>query len=202
MIPLPIAVAIWMGFQLLALGLAAARVPFWVDYPATGEHYAGQLLVIFQMGMLLSVWPALLPTSLHALTLAASVWLMAILSIALSGDPLVPMLKAQALVCGWIIALRLVHLAARSPSIRQWLAAITTGMTWLPVLYIYLGEEFAIHRPWFEGGISRLGRGPMVQGIDLLNGQSATSPLNLLECAVGLAVAGWIIGLLRSHKAG
>ena len=63
--------AVWAALQLVAIGLAAARIPLAAQYPVIGEFHASQLLLAVQLPLSAMLMPALL--SNWNATLAAAI---------------------------------------------------------------------------------------------------------------------------------
>jgi len=85
---------LWLAIQLVAIGLAAARVPFFADYPQQGEFQAPRILLVVQWLGIAALFPILLPDLRGVVWIVASSVVMLAFAGALAAEPLLALAPA------------------------------------------------------------------------------------------------------------
>lgn len=138
------ALVIWLGVQLLALGLAAARVPLWARYPSPGDELAIDFMLVTQIVFAGLLFPVLLSNVRATATLILTSAVFIHLAGLLADVPLPRMALGWVFVGGWMVALWLtVPFLKRFRAATLLGIAIATCLTLGGPLLLYLRLESA-----------------------------------------------------------
>ena len=136
----------WLIPQLLAISLAAWRVPLatgYAGYPRPAESLAPDLLIAVQVGLAALLSPLVLRDVRTALMAAASAWPLTVLAGSLAALPAGRTALACAYVTGWVAALALWQRAMRSYRSQLLVVALASAVSIGGAALAYLRAEFA-----------------------------------------------------------
>jgi hypothetical protein len=140
--------ALWMALQLLALGLAAGRVPLSGRFPQPIERQAAAEMVVMQVCAAAYLFPSLFRDAFRWVLAVAGIWPMLKLASLLGGEPAVNVYAAATYVTVWLGTLAIWRSILRTDGERM--IAVAVASLWAcggPVL-LYIRTEF--------GGVSGL----------------------------------------------
>jgi hypothetical protein len=133
---------LWMAIQLIALALAAGRVPLSARFPQPAESMATVEMLVAQIGSASLLFPLLLKDFRRFVLAAAGAWPMLFLAADLGGEPFLRVAVAAGFVSVWLLTLYIWVLAIRSS---RWISiVIAIAALWTiggPVL-LYLHAEY------------------------------------------------------------
>jgi len=181
--PLATPLLIWLMVQLLALLLAAARVPLSANFVQPGEALAVHEMLVAQFAAAAMLFPILLRDARHCLAMMLTAAPMLQLAAVLAPTPTGRVIGAWTSVALWLAAL-CAWRAALAPRFHLVAVACANLITVGGLILWYLAREFA-------GGESPIARiTPLVATLQFIAGTSSIS-LPLISTAI-LAVAGGI----------
>lgn len=132
----------WLVLQVVALSLAAFRVPLAAQYPQPAEFQAIRLMLAVQFGTLAVMHPWLLRNWATAIAILASAWVMLSMAALLSAWAILDSLPVSIFLTLWIVDFALlarIRLARSRLVVTGLASAYVIGG---PLLW-YLGLEFA-----------------------------------------------------------
>jgi hypothetical protein len=134
-------VATWLLVQLVALALAALRIPLAAAYPQPAELHAVQILLIVQFACISILFPSLLQTWSLSLIVATSAWVMLIFAAALAAWPVSQVMPVATFLSLWILVLATLRVAL---TWRWQLVAAALLSVWIigGLLLDYLASDF------------------------------------------------------------
>lgn len=136
------ALVIWLTVQLLALGLAAARVPLWARSPAPGDELATDFMLVTQVVVAGLLFPVLLVNIRTTATMILTAAVFIELAGLLAGIPRGRMALAWGALSIWMITLWLIVPLVRRGRWATMLAiAFATCLTLGGPLLLYLRAE-------------------------------------------------------------
>jgi hypothetical protein len=135
------AILIWIVLQLLALALAAARVPLWAHHPLPRESLATAEVAAVQIISCALLFSLLLPNFFTSCAIIALAIPFIQLAGMLADDPVTNLLLASALVALWLAGLALLSAALRSPRAQALGVAIVSMLCLGTPLLSYLHSE-------------------------------------------------------------
>ncbi|HEY8749530.1 MAG TPA: hypothetical protein VIM11_16220 [Tepidisphaeraceae bacterium] len=134
---------LWLAIQLVAIGLAAARVPFFADYPQQGEFQAPRILLVVQWLGIAALFPILLPDLRGVVWIVASSVVMLAFAGALAAEPLLALAPAGIYSILYVVVVFGWSRIARSMRAKMILSAIlVTSLVGGPIL-AYLREDLS-----------------------------------------------------------
>ena len=139
--PITAPLALWLFVQLLALGLAAARVPLSAHFPQPGESLALQEMLIAQFAVSAMTFPFLLRDARCCVATILTSAPMLQLAGVLAGDSLARVVGVWTCVALWLAALAIWNQALPSRH-RPLGVAILNLLTLGGLLFAYLSTEF------------------------------------------------------------
>jgi hypothetical protein len=135
------AILIWIVLQLLALALAAGRVPLWAHHPSPRESLATVEVAAFQIISTALLFPLLLPNFSTSCAIVALSLPFVHLAGILADDPEIRLLVVSALVALWIGGLALLGGALRTPRAQAVGVAIMSSLCLCTPLLSYVHSE-------------------------------------------------------------
>jgi hypothetical protein len=140
--PTAIGILLWLALQLAALGISAARIPFWARAPQAVEQDALVVMLAIQIGVSALIFPHILGTAGSTMLSIGSAWVMGLLASHLSDAFTTALVRSETYVTVWLLSLHLWNRALPSPGAKLIGAAIAGIITiGGPVLW-YLGADF------------------------------------------------------------
>jgi hypothetical protein len=133
---------LWMVIQLLALALAAGRVPLSARFPQPAESMATVEMLVAQIGSASLLFPLLLKDFRRFVLATAGAWPMLFLAADLGGEPFLHVAAAAGFVSLWLLTLYVWVTVLKSS--RAISMAMTVAALWAiggPVL-LYLHAEY------------------------------------------------------------
>ena len=176
---------VWLGAQLLAIGLAAARVPLWANAPRASELLALEYLLIAQISVSSLIFPWMMRSMASSVVTIATAWPMVFFAGLLSPAPLNTLFFGGVYVNGWLVALAILHppLSSTGPSLTTPMAALwACGGPILQFLNLEYGSA-----PLRDGLLQRVALGPILAGLRLIQGEIAKS-FEVLAAAIVVSV--------------
>jgi hypothetical protein len=134
--------ALWMALQLLALGLAAGRVPLSGRFPQPVEGQAAAEMVVMQVCAAGFLFPSLFRDFSQWVLAAASIWPMLKLASLLGGEPAANVYAAATYVTLWLATLAVWRSIFKTERLQM--MAVSVASLWTcggPVL-LYIRSEF------------------------------------------------------------
>lgn len=133
---------LWLGLQLLALGLALAPVRFWTSPPQPLDRLALAELLIVQCAASALLFPLLLRTVLSAAMVIVVAWPFCQLAAFVSSTPAGQWIGAAGALSLWLVGLGLWRIALRSQFLQQVGVTIAALLTLGGPVAVYLVAEF------------------------------------------------------------
>jgi hypothetical protein len=133
---------LWMAIQLIALALAAGRVPLSGRFPQPAESMATVEMLVAQIGAASLLFPLLLKDFRQFVLATAGAWPMLFLAADLGGEPFLHVAAAAGFVSLWLLTLYIwVHVLKSDYAISIALAMAALWTIGGPVL-LYLHAEY------------------------------------------------------------
>ena len=134
------ALFLWAALQVLAIALAACRVPLAAQFPTVTEFHAGQILIALQLPLAAMLMPALL-SNLQSTVAAASLGglLQFTAGLLTRSTPMQCAIVCSYLVI-WVGALHVAYVASGKSLV--WAGLISTAVGGAPIL-VYLGADIS-----------------------------------------------------------
>jgi hypothetical protein len=183
---------LWMSIQLLALGLAAARIPLSGRFPQPAETMATAEMLVAQIVGAALLFPLLLKDPIRIILAICGMWPMLFLAASLAGDPADRVVTAGIFATSWVLTLGVWRsLLTKEQSERL---GLTIAIAWTiggPVL-AYLHAEYGGNLyPEFFNALS----GPVVAGLNHLKNTDFSASFD--GPTAFLLVLGSLISALR-----
>ncbi len=189
---LPFTLLLWLLIQLIAISLAAARVPLWAKFPQPGEMLALTFLVTAQLGAASLCLPFLLGDARRAACVIATGWPLAIVAGALSAESLARTAAVELFVSGTLAVGALWANTARGLATERIITAIAALWTVGGAILVYLRAEFMPASTQLIGSAT----GPLVAAVRLVT-SSNSLPVDLLLALGSLAIVGGSLLIAR-----
>jgi hypothetical protein len=173
--------ALWLGAQLAAIAVAAARVPLWARVPPTVEQLALTILVATQIGAASLLFPNLVRGKSTLLIAIATAWPLAELATFLADAAPSQLVAQEAYVSVWLVVLHVWAGNLRGIAAELLGAAIAVMLSFGGVLLVYFHGDFGdtsplAHWPRQEllgpimGAVGQVGPPPVALGAWFLPG--------------------------------
>jgi hypothetical protein len=137
---------VWLALQLIALALAAARVPFSANFIRPAEVWAVQEMLIVQFVALATLFPFLLRDMRCCLALILASGPMLELAAMLAGTPMTRVIGAWGCLAIWLTGLAAWR-AATPSRLHPIAIALANLLTLGGFVFEYLGHEFHLAPP-------------------------------------------------------
>jgi hypothetical protein len=134
---------LWLGLQMIALVLAAGRVPLYARFPVPIERQATVEMLAIQLIAAGLLFPRLLRGKTAWLWTIAATWPMLTLAGLLAGDPMQRVAAAAAYVALWLTTLAVFAPQLKTPPQRMIAVALASLWTIGGPILLYLHSEFA-----------------------------------------------------------
>lgn len=131
----------WLLVQLLALLVAAFRVPLAAGYRQPGDLLAAHVMVVAQVTIAALVFPYLMRSGPAAIAVVCSAWPLVVIAGVLSGTPTAGIVAAAGYVTAWLLALGALN-AALPERFRPLGVATVTLLSVGVLIVLYLDVEF------------------------------------------------------------
>jgi hypothetical protein len=135
-------IALWLAWQLTALGLSAFRVPLSAHYPAAAEQWALALMLASQIAGSALLFPILLKDAKSTLVAIALAWPICELASFLADADQMTFAVGELYVSAWLIALYLWNRFASCALGPALLSSLVALLTYGGPLIAYLHAEF------------------------------------------------------------
>lgn len=186
--------AVWVGVQLFALGLAALQVPLADEMPRPVEGVAMGEMVIVQVSAAGMLFPVLFRNVGTTAALVASTWPFLQLASMLSGTPGGRVVSVGTYVAMWMVALALFNSVLRSERARLRGVAVSTSLVFTGPLLWYLHHEFNASGASPSAINVMISASPITGTLNVLNSENRSAGVWVLMSAMfGLALVGSIV---------
>jgi hypothetical protein len=135
-------IALWLAWQLTALGLAAFRIPLSARYPAAAEQWALGLMLVAQIAGSVLLFPILLNSAGSTLIAIALAWPICELASFLADADLRTFAVGELYVSTWLIVLYLWRRFTIRAIPQSYLSSLVALLTFGGPLLAYLHTEF------------------------------------------------------------
>ena len=132
---------LWLLVQLLALLLAAGRVPLAAQYPQPAETLAAHVVAVVQVTAAALLMPYLMRDAAASVAVVATAWPFMVLAGVLSALPAARVAAAGASVTAWLVALALVNQSLPS-AWQAWGVCLAALLSVGCLTLSYLSAEF------------------------------------------------------------
>jgi hypothetical protein len=133
---------VWATLQVLAIGLAACRIPLAAQYPVIGEFHASQLLIAVQLPLAAMLMPVLLTTWRSTVAAASLAGLLQLTASLFTDVPPINSLATVIYITLWVVAMGFVRWSLRDSKALATAGAIGAAMAGGPLL-IYFGADLS-----------------------------------------------------------
>jgi hypothetical protein len=176
------AILIWIVLHLLALALAAARVPLWAHHPLPRESLATVEVAAVQIISTALLCPVLLPNFPTSCAIVALSLPFVHLAGILAGESEIKLLAVSSLVLLWIGGVALLMGALRTPRAQAVAVALISAMCLGTPLLCYLHNEATPERTALPVGVTApltwiIAACPLLVGVILIVWQVRTRPI-------------------------
>jgi hypothetical protein len=188
------ALGVWMGVQLVALGISAFRVRLWAREPFAAEQLALGTMLITQIGLGSLIFPLLLRNFRSSAVAITTAWPLALLASFLADASVAQVGRGEAYVTVWLIGLFFLARAIRSERGRLLALGCVAMLTLGGPLLWYLGADFSSGTSPSTEAMAFLGPigGALAQIFPDSHQQARwISPLCLIACGLACNLPKW-----------
>ena len=159
-------ISLWMALQLVALALAAGRVPLSARFPEPSERLAAVEMLVVQLGAAALLFPLLLNSWKRFWLTLLGLWPMLYLAGSLAGNRAPEIISAGSYATAWIVTLAIWR--ASLPSLEAQKIAVVLASLWTiggcVLLYLHMeyGNEAQNPAMW------QMAFGPIIRGLNRL----------------------------------
>ena len=186
---------LWMSIQLIALALAAYRVPLSARFPQPAESMATAEMLVAQVAGAALLYPLLLKDASRLVMAICGLWPMLILAASLSGDLDRSVIAAGIFATGWLLALAVWRFVLVGEVAER--VGLTIAILWTiggPVL-AYIHAEYGDNQnPEFWNAAA----GPVAAALNHLKSADFSDDFDIIPAAILLI--GFALALLRCHR--
>ena len=189
---------VWLGVQLLAIAIAAMRVPLWAQSPVNSELLALQVLVIAQILSSSLLFPWLLNSWRASIAAIATSIAFIFLAALLAPQGMGVVVEAALFVVVLLVSLAAIALPLSSTSAQMLaIAIISTWSIGGPILIFLHMEYGSAAAP--QHLVERIALGPVPAAIELID-RGRASAIGVLCVAIAIATTTQIISRFRCYR--